>query len=103
MQNHFYKQIEGVNFPEGIDRVYLNLSFDKDAKNIWNKQFNFYISNCPCGSSEINYLISQETFAKVWKIAVGEIEKAKDKLINSESVLVATIENGRITHLTKEI
>lgn len=103
MQNNFYKEIEGVKLPSGIDKVYLNLSFDKNNKNIWNKEFHFYISNCPCGSSEMSYLISPETLAKVWRVAIGGIEKSKDTLSSGGSVHVATIKNGKIIDLTKTI
>ena len=103
MQNNFYKEIEGVKLPEGIDKLYLSCFFEMNGKNIWNKKFYFSIEKKPCGSNEMSAILSYATYSEILKIAVREIEKAGDIFLNAKWLDIATIENGKITDLTKRI
>ncbi len=81
---------------DGIKNIYLIISFDKDNKNIWNKDFHFYLSSKPCGTDDFYYFFTNDIFAKMWRIAKDSVEIAQEILLRGGHFPLATITKGKV-------
>lgn len=96
MQNHYYLQIELNKLP-----LYLIASFDIGKNNttdIWNRQFNFYITTEARGVEGLGQLFTTKTINKILKkYLLKDITHTIDEIKKNGDLLIATACKGKIT------